>query len=307
MALAHVFEQPFGIGGNVRRGASSPLRRSQKRVRTPARAEVIDEYSGIEIDSHYAARRCVTSSSGVTTWGFSAVSKVFSSVSLVTKKSHSTALLRIRMSLEWAKRFRRARTRGSKASAFAKSTGSTRKWSRIRSNSGRFAASAARSNSWSTIGFTAKRMRPSASAENNCAAEGSPRRYPTITFVSRNTSGLFRSVPSPCSSGSGFATCSISPLYANPDLCSETSAQPLTSRTWALSSPFTWTRRHVGLMHRMRAGPTTPHHGALARGINHITHSPELPSPPPTPAPRRRSPPERHIRRDGDSLRLYRG
>src|ERR1035437_10412473 len=84
-------------------------------VRAPAGAEVIDEYSGIEVDAHYAARRCVTSSSGVTTWGCSAVTKVFSSASLVTKKSHSTALLRIRMSFEWAKRFLRDRTRGSRS------------------------------------------------------------------------------------------------------------------------------------------------------------------------------------------------
>src|ERR1035437_8289920 len=141
MGPADVFEQPFRIGGEVCRGASSSLRRSQKCVRASAGAEVIDEYSGIEVDAHYAARRCVTTSSGVTTWGFSAVTKVFSSASLVTKKSHSTALLRIRMSFEWAKRFLRDRTRGSKASAFPKSTGSTRKWSRIRSKSGRPAAS----------------------------------------------------------------------------------------------------------------------------------------------------------------------
>lgn len=203
MTFGYVLKQMFSVSSYVCRGSSTSLRRSQKCVCVPAGAEIVDEYSGIEIDPHYAARRCVTSSSGVRTCGFSAVTRFFSSASLVTKKSHSTALLRIRMSLECARRLLRDRTRGSRASAFAKSTGSTRKWSRICSNSGRLVASAARSNSWSTMGLTAKRMRPSASAENNCAADCSPRRYPTMTLVSRKTSGRFRSEPSPrlCESG----------------------------------------------------------------------------------------------------------
>src|ERR1039457_3010317 len=45
MGPADVFEQPFRISGEVCRGASSSLRRSQKCGRAPAGAEGIDEYS----------------------------------------------------------------------------------------------------------------------------------------------------------------------------------------------------------------------------------------------------------------------
>ena len=55
----------------------------------------------------------------MTTCGLSAFTNVFNAASLVTRKSHSSALLRIRMSFEWAKRFLTARTLGSIASAFA--------------------------------------------------------------------------------------------------------------------------------------------------------------------------------------------
>src|SRR5947209_20336609 len=104
MGLTNLLEQPLGVRGNIGRSTSSSLRRSQKCVRAPPCTEVIDEGSRVEVDAHYAAGRCVRSSSGVTTWGFSAVTNVFSFASRVTKKSQSTALLRMRISFEWANR-----------------------------------------------------------------------------------------------------------------------------------------------------------------------------------------------------------
>jgi len=52
MDSADFLEEPFGISGNVRGGASSSLRRSQKCIRASTGAEIIDEYSGIEVNAH---------------------------------------------------------------------------------------------------------------------------------------------------------------------------------------------------------------------------------------------------------------
>src|SRR5271166_2151571 len=65
MVAGDSFEEPFGVGCDLRRGASSPLGRPQNCV--PTGAEVVDEHPGVEVDTHYAARSCTTSSSGVTT------------------------------------------------------------------------------------------------------------------------------------------------------------------------------------------------------------------------------------------------
>src|SRR5450756_1866665 len=98
MGAADLFEEPFGVSGDLCRGASPAPRRSQHRVRAAEGAEEIDKYSGIEVNAHYTARRWVASSSGVTTWGFPEVTNFFRSTSLVTRKSHSSALLTMRMS-----------------------------------------------------------------------------------------------------------------------------------------------------------------------------------------------------------------